>query len=374
MTLRLFARDASLRRTGQIEDYRTLTTPLRFNKVSGWVLTLDAASAGARLLTRGAGLIVERDGVTLLSGPVTGLETVLDADRETLVVTGVDDTVWLDRRLALPVPAGPPYTAAAYDTTSGPAETVMQYYVDRNLGPAATAARRLAGLTLPADQGRGSTVYGAARFHTLLELLQTLALAGGDLGFRIVQVGTGLQFQVYAPADRTKTALFSRDFGNLRGYQYKLTVPTADYLYVAGQGEGTARTIVEGSDAAAVARDGRFESFVDQRDTADPAALAQSLTENLAEKAATTSLSLSPIDTAAVTFGRDYLLGDRVTAVIGGTVIKDVVREVVLGIAGDGVERLTPVVGTPNASNPAVPDLFDRQAAQERRLSQIERR
>ncbi len=365
-------RDRALRRTGLVEDFRKLETPLRFNRTSTWALELDANSDAVPLLTRDAGIVVERDGRTLLSGPVTGIERTSQAGRRTVVVSGVDDTSWLEARLALPTPS-PPYTVD-YDDRTAAAETVLRHFVDRNLGPGAAAARRLPYLTLPADLGRGSSVRGRGRFHTLLELLQPLALSGGDLGFRIAQVGAALEFQVYVPADRTATAVFSEEFGNLAGYAYKWTRPSANYVYVGGQGEGTARTIVEGPDQPSIDAYGRVELLKDRRDVDTVATLEQARGETLTEGQAATALSISPIDTDAVTFGRDYNLGDRVTVVVEGEPIRDVVREVVLTLTPDRGEEFTPVVGTPGAPSPSTLALFTNQERLSRRVSQQERR
>jgi hypothetical protein len=373
VTVQIFSRDAALRRTGQVEDFRSLEMPLRFNRTSTWLLELDASSPAVPLLGKTDGLIVERDGVTLLSGPVTSRQRASKAESQTVTVSGVDDTVWLQRRLALPVPGGPPYTAVAYDDKSGAAETVLKYFVDRNLGPGATAARRLPRLTIPADLARGTTVRGRGRFHSLIELLQPLALAGGDIGFRIVQVGQALEFQVYEPADRTATAIFSEQLGNLAGFTYQESAPPADYVYIGGQGEGTAREFVEGGTQANIDLYGRIEAFKDRRDVDTVATLEQARAEALAESQPPTSLSINPIDTDAVSFGVEYGLGDRVTVVVDDEVIRDVVREVVLRLTPDG-EVLTPVVGTPGASAPRSLELFANQERLSRRISPIERR
>lgn len=370
----IYTRDAALRRTGQVEDFASLTMPLRFNRVSGWALTLAGGTKDARLLAEAQGIEVVRDGRTLLSGPITSPRRTLSERREVATIGGSDDTVWLARRLALPVPGGPPYTAAQYDDKSGAVETVLRYYVDRNLGPAATAARRLTYLTLPADQGRGATVRGRARFHQMLELLQGLALAAGNIGFRIVQVGQELEFQVYVPADRTRTAIFSVELGNLAGYDYAITAPGANYAYVGGQGEGTTRAFVEGGDQASIDEWGRVETFRDRRDSELIADLEQTRTEALVEGAATSALSMTPVQTDAVRFGRDYGLGDVVTVTVDGEQITDVVREVTLTMRPDGAEDVVPVVGTPGASDPRARQLFDVMRRQARRVSNLERR
>lgn len=368
--IRLYARSSTLGRLGELDGWSSLECLLRFNGVSSFVLGLSGGTRDAALLAQAQGIVVVRDGLTLLSGPITHRGAKQAGASSELTFAGSDDSVWLSRRLAVPVPAGPPYSAAAYDVRSGPAETVIRAYVDANLGPGAIAARRLAGLTLPASQGRGTTVRGDARFDNLLTLLQSLALVGGTR-FRIVQVGAGLELEQSLPADRTATAQFSLGLGNLRGYDYSATDPTATYAYVGGQGEGTARTILEGSAATPPFR---AEVFIDQRDSNDTAALEQSRSEALLEGQATTSLSLQPIDLPSLTFGRDYGLGDRVSVLVEGRTIRDVVREVKLVFTAEAGESLEPVVGTPGASSPDVPELFSQLSRQADRLSHLERR
>lgn len=367
----LHVRDEALRRIGQVDDFTSLELNLKFNDVSSWQLVVDGASPAVGMLTDARGVIVVRDGVTLLSGPVLGKQQTLAGGRETVTFNGADDTVWLARRLALPSAA--PYTAAAYDTATGPAETVLRGYVDRNLGASAVAARQLTYFTQPASAGIGSTVTGNARFDNLLALLQSLALAGGDLGFRIVQSGTGLTFDVYQPVDRSSTAVFSIPLGNLAAYDLKTSAPALDYVVVAGQGTGTGRVFVEGGDSASLTTYGRIEFFQDRRDTPDTTVLTQARDETLAANKPVTSLSLTPVDTASVTFGRDYNLGDKVTVAVAGQTVRDVVRQVNLKLSASTSELLTPTVGTPGATNPAVPALFAALRQQSRRITNLER-
>lgn len=369
MSLCLFPRQADLRRSGEVTDLTRLELVGRHNDVGTWVLELDRRSDAAELMLAAQGLVITRNGATLMSGPRIHRQVTSEGGKTRLLLAGVDDTVWLRRRLALPVPGGPPYTAQAYDVRRGDAETVLRAYVDANLGPGAIAARRLAGLTLPASQGRGAQVVAQARFQTLLEVAQAIGLAGG-VGFRLVQVGLDLQLEVYEPADRTRDAQFSTGLGNLAGFDYSETDPEATYAYVGGQGEGEARTIVEGG---AVGAPYRAEVFKDQRDTDDMDALVQSRDEALTEGAGTTALKLSPIDTDSVAYGREYRLGDRVTVLVDGVQLQDVVREVTLTYDSDG-EKLAPVVGTPGARDPEVPRLFEQMHRQALRLSRLERR
>lgn len=366
-------RDPDLSVVAEASDYASLDLTLRFNEVSSWVLDLPADSMAARELEWGGGIIVRRGGTTVLSGPVTEIERSWDirtGDR--IVATGVDDLVWLFRRLALPVPGGPPYTASAYDTRSGAAETVMRQYVDFNAGPSAVVARRVPGLTVPATAGLGTAITEKARFDNLLALLQRIALAGGDLGFRIVQAGAALPFDVYAPTDKTASVIFSKELGNLRGYRYKDSTAGANYVVAAGQGELTARTFRESGDAASIAMYGRIEEFRDARDTNDNAVLDQRIADTLLEKSDQRDLVVAPVDTDAISYLASYQLGDRVTVRAGEVTIQDIVREVRITLNQSG-EMVVPTVKSPGKKRAfgflgQVEEISERVADLERNL------
>lgn len=370
----LHVRGADLRRVAEVEDFTGLEMVLRHNRTGSWLLDLPATSEAAGLLASfSAGLVVTRDGVTVLSGPVTGIGRDLDASTDSLTVSGVDDDVWLDRRLALPTPLGPPYTSA-YDIRTGPAETVMRGYVDANLGPAARPERRVPGLTLAPDLGRGVTRTGRGRLQTVADLIRPLALTGGGLGYRIVQQGNALVFEVYESADLTATAVFSEEFGNLLGYTYEAQAAEANYVLAGGGGEGTARVFAERGDSASIVRYGRIETFKDQRQTSDPGELQQAIDEELADRAEQVGLSLRPADTDSLKFGRDYNLGDRVTVIVDGTPIQDVLREVRITLDSSGA-TVTPTLGSPAGPRPGtVLALFDRMRRLGARVSTVERR
>jgi hypothetical protein len=367
VTWRLFARDASMRRVAELDDFQSAEVVARHNATGAFMVDLPASAAPLFDFT--AGIVFVRDGRTLLSGPVTGIRREWGDGVDKLVVSGPDDGVWLDRRLVLPVPSGPPYPEA-YDVRTGPAETVMRAYVDVNLGPAARPERRVPGLTLAPDGAQGRTVTGRGRFQTAQELLVRLALAG-RVGYRIVQEGNGLQFQVFTPADRTRTAIFSEGLGNLAGFTYDAQAAEANYVLAAGGGQGTSRTIRERGDSASIVRYGRIEVFKDQRHTTEPAELDQAVEEELAERADRVGLSIAPVDTEGLRFGVDYDLGDRVTVVVDGTPVRDLLREVTFRLGADG-ETVTPTVGTPSHPG-AVLGVFEQLRRLRSRVSGLER-
>lgn len=376
----IYVRNQNLERVAQVTDYQKLEIVQRFNEAGTWVLNgLPSDSpATEELLNQQAGIVVKRNDVTLFSGYVSRKNRHWNSDSDTVTVSGYDDTAILSHRLAYPVPAGPPYSSSDYDVRTGLAEAVMKQYVEVNIGTNASSERTVRGLAVELDRGLGGSVTGRARFHTLHELLKSLALAGGGLGYRILQVGSGLEFQVYQPTDKTSEVVFSPLLGNLLDFEYELINPEFNYVIAGGGGEGVNRKFVEEGNNGSISDFGRFESFKDQRNTTDTGELRQSLEEALSEGAEQTSLSISPIDTENIAFGKDYMLGDKISVVLTQgneklETIREVVREVKITVTQDG-ERISPVVGTSESLAHPVLGIYDKMKKLGKRLSNLERR
>lgn len=374
----LFVRNPALEREAQIDDYQKFEAIPRFNAVGSWILDIDVRVGGgdiaSKLIVPQYGIEAVRNGTTVFSGPMRYKQRNRDGDTNRLTVSGPDDMVWLQDRLASPQPgsANPPYSTTAYDVRTGTCSTILRQYVDVNAGPGAVAVRQVGGLTLGTDLGIGTSVTGRARWQSLLELLQQLAISGGNLGFQLRHTGSGIEFNVYMPADKSAAVKFSEELGNLSSYNYETTAPETNYAYVGGGGEGTARTIREGQDAVAVTRWGRFESFVDRRDTTDSAELAQSITEHLAENSEQVGLSATPIDTEGMAYIDEYNLGDRATFVIDEVPTVDIIREVKIELSPERSEKVTPVVSSAGVRE--VFRLFHHMRSLGRRISNLERR
>jgi hypothetical protein len=385
-TWTIYVRDASLATVAQVDDYQFLDMVPRFNDIGTWILDMDARVGGAaNLLQDGAGIVVTRYDPaakltsTVLSGPVAFRERDFggDPDRNRLKVKGFDDNVWLLGRIAHPQPttSAPPYNSQAYDVRTGVCSTVLRQYVDFNLGPSALNVRQVPGLTLAADPGLGPSVTGRARWDPLPDLLRTLALAGGDLGFQIQQVGTGIQFQVYQPVDRSTSVIFSPDLANLAAYDWSEARPKANYIFCGGSGQDTARVIQEGQDSSSVARWGRIEMFRDRRDTAVAAELTQTIGTELLNNQGAVVFSITPQDLPQMSYLTHYNLGDRVTVYNDGIPFSNIIREVHISIgnaggSGGGV-FVTPLIGTPGRSDQL--QLIDQIRRIQNRLVTLER-
>lgn len=94
--------------------------------------------------------------------------------------------------------------------------------------------------------------------------------------------------------------------------------------------------------------------------------------EALLEVAGTGSLTINPIDTEAIMYGRDYGLGDVVTVAVGGVVMQDVLREVRFSDSIQEGPVIKPIVGSEGASE--TPYLYQKTRILEDRLRKLEAR
>ena len=220
-------------------------------------------------------------------------------------------------------------------------ETVIKEYVDENAGPGATSPPRLiasgvlTGLTIQVDGAAGLVWTGSRAYRNLLDVLVEIANDSG-VDFGIVGNGAALfEFQAKASPwgdDRTTVGLdpatglngagnapviFSLPYGNMENPTYsKERREEVNSVIALGQGQEADRVLVERTDAAAIAEStwNRVE-VTRQANTEDTAAGLQSIgDEVLATLQAKEIFSFSALQIPALLYGRDYFLGDLVTA------------------------------------------------------------
>lgn len=352
-------RNSSYARVGQITagDLVGAKFILRFNNVGSWEVTLRGDSPIAALLRAGgAGLLVTGPAGTMISGPTTSATLKQSQDDPIGVwnITGADDTVILNERLAYPYPSTADVTAQLndFDQRTGRASTVIYGYINRNIGPSAPVARKITSLTLTADTVFGSTVSASARFESLGQIVRKLAQID-RLGFEIMQVGTGLVFTVFQPQDLSASIRMDIMNNRLQSSDYGYTAPQVTRAIVAGQGGGADRKFVEvttaGSTAAESTWGRRIEQFVDGRSSNDTTELTDAGTSILNETGLTiTALSVTPTDMDSMRYQVDWNLGDTISVVVGSDTITQIVQEVGISIESDGI-RLIATVGNPQA-------------------------
>jgi hypothetical protein len=368
--LRVYVRDAALHRLGQVDDYTSLTVVPRFNAVGAYTMEISADSAKAALLVEGNGLIIRTaTGDTVMSGPIRTVDwsrSSSDGGSGKLTVGGVDDTSLLAQYTCWPTPTAAitAQTDAVYKISAAKAETAMRALVNVNAGPGALASRKNPLLTLAADGLRGPTVTREVnQFDNLLTVLADIGNSAGPLGFRVAQVGTGLQFQVYAPVDRSESARFSFRLGNLTDASYSTTPPTCTRAIVVAGGGSSPRVCKVYDRSDPLFPNLVIEQFVDQTsvDTASvdlTAQMDQAAEEALTNGAGQGSLSIAPIDIPKLRYGQDYNVGDTVAADVRGAWYTDVCREVSLTSTAADATTVKATVGGDSTGSSAVARIY----------------
>ena len=228
---------------------------------------------------------------------------------ELWTVSGRDLGGFLQERLCLPT-AGQAHDAQV----AVAAESAMKHYVSGNAGPGAASARKMPGLTVAADLGRGATVTMKARYDVLADMLETIG-AIAAMGWQVTSLSGGYIFDVIPGVDRSASVFFDTTFDTTTGQSWLSSdVDTKSYIYVGGQGLGAARSIVERYTGALVPTGlARRELFQDARDLPDTASLTTRGDAVLAGLAPTDRFEVQVAQGGSFQYRRDWDLGDLVT-------------------------------------------------------------
>lgn len=222
-------------------------------------------------------------------------------------------------------------TASRSAFTSVASETIMKTLVSYNAGSNATAAngRIRDGVTSSklsniwtisnqADGAGGNSKSWSCAWDNLLGTLQALAKAGAGGDFDLIKTASAtFEFRWYAGqrgTDRTASVIFSLDRGNMSSPTYAYNRQSeATVAIVAGQGDGTARTVItrNGTDYTS---SNDIEAFVDGRSYSTTAALQAMGDKAMFDRRARITLGYDVLQVPNAYYGRDYFLGDLVTA------------------------------------------------------------
>lgn len=387
MTWQLLARMPD-RKIGGLLDGASFKLTLRHNEVGSWSVDVPRERTPAGWPAPGVGIIAIRDGAVVASGDLDeqGFTWSSDPGDESAgpgnyTLTGSTDLARLGYRVVYPTPGQPweSQTNAYYAYGPDTGEEVLRVTVNQQAGSLAPSPRRVAGLRLGAPTGAGSTVRISERFTPLLDALRKVALAAGGLAFDVRDALDGGQdFVVWQPLDRTGSARFGVELGNVASLAVQRVAPTGTTALIAAQGEAGARTLVEIPDPSADSAWGRREAFLDQRQVdaelspaEQQAEYEKAAAEAFADAAEASAVSAVILDTPAVKWGRDYGLGDRVSVLTPFGAVVDVVRQVDIAVDEAGVEDITSVIGT---TDPTTDDpLAGVVRAMSKRISQLER-
>ncbi|WP_436776052.1 Gp37-like protein [Yinghuangia sp. YIM S09857] len=384
--LRIVAHGPDRRPIGEIDSYRNANVILRASRVSSWTITIRADDPNARLLAPGHRVTIWMEGVArpLLTGPAEAFQVSLGqetTDAGTLVAQGVCDTAVLKRAVVFPDPTRDINAQAVtkFVRDNVQAGALIAELIKYNVGPYALAPRRHPNLVVGPDSTTemGAPVSRTFRFGSLYDAVTSVADEGG-LSFRLVQdpdlprpvVGRdpySFVLDMWPSRDRSPYVRFSRDIGNLTSAQYSFSSPKATHVIVASKGtDGNTGRYYHTADYPAGPEWGRRVERYAERDDVDPPAVPNSgdanyrllraaSREEFEENRGGGYLSVTPIDTEQIRFGRDYWPGDRVSCSINGLDVVDVVREVTISDTAEGFE-ISPTIGGQDATE--TPDLY----------------
>jgi len=391
MTIQLLVTDRNLTVVGDpIDGWTKVTCDLTFNAPASGSVVLPARPEVMQLLQPGNRLIVIRDGGIWCAGPMEEPQNyewdlTSSPDPGTVTVSFSDDLARVAGYLTYPEPtkdftSQDTITDRVRTFSGQTAETIIRTLIDENCGPGALATRRIEGLVLDDVAGVGSTRSLSTRLEPLLDACRTVAATDG-LGFRTRQIGDQIRFGVYAPADRTSTARFSKGLNNLRAVRFTLGAPTATSELVQGGGDPddaatppNVRVYVEVASGAA-ADWYRVEKLVDKTGTLDDTGgeLTQAGTQALGTDGPQASLSTVTVDTDDLQAGRDFGLGDKVTVVLPtGLEVADLVQTIRLEATPEQGELVTSVIGDSDKTTVSATVRVVRDLA--RRLGRLETR
>lgn len=299
---------------GRINDYEGLSyTRALADLDSKWELTINFNKNHVDKLIKGNVILINAN--PSMAGIIEYRAVTLDDNGgEVLTIQGYTLTNILSRRITIPP------TGAANWTKKAPAETVLKELVAANFNSSPDSARHIDNLIIAPDQGRGVEISWSSRYKVLSEECHSI--------FETTEVGYSIEldyqnkqlvFDTIHGTDRTTAQTerswvkFSTDLNNIGEQSYlDSSLDYKNMAYVAGQGEGVDRSVIEVM-AGEFTGINRRELFVDARDLETDAALPARGQQKLDETKEIQTFEGIPLTNSTFVFERDYFLGDWVT-------------------------------------------------------------
>jgi Siphovirus ReqiPepy6 Gp37-like protein len=248
-----------------IDHYISLQFEKKWHDVGGFELHINRHTKGVEKLKKGTLVMLSPSKV----GIIKHREVQLDKNgkqTENWVFKGPDLKGIMNQRLTIP-PAG-----EAHDSVSGPAETIMKHLVNNNAINPVDRKRKFILLKSTDDQGRGQNLNWNSRYKLLSEELRDISIAsniGWDVyldleeGWWVFDAFEGKNLSV-KNEEGNSPVFFAPEFGNVSSMRYSDSdLNYKNVGFVAGQGEGAEREVIELGDSSDL---DRVETFIDARD------------------------------------------------------------------------------------------------------------
>lgn len=323
--MNVYVMDESLKRVGVIDSYRSIIWTRRYYEAGDFELFLDATQENIDLCKKNRFLYREgdyEDGVfkSVMIIRYVQLNTSID-DGDTLLLQGPDLKSIVGRRII-------------WNQTilSGTLEANIRSVISSNIINPSIAARKINNFIL-GDQMGGTPTVQIQSTGDAIDTWLTEQITPYEIGYD-VQIRDGqFVFLLYKGLDRSYEqsanpyVIFSPDFENLLASDYvESQIDTKNFALVAGEGEGSARTVTTVGNNSLSGLD-RIELYVDARDiskTTDSGTLtpaqyvAQLQTRGREKLAEFQDVQVFEGEVEAETnfiYGVDYFLGDKVQVV-----------------------------------------------------------
>ena len=373
-----------------VQRYTDFTITLNWGEVSKFQIT--GACIDSVDLEPGDGLVWYRNGVKFFAGIVDSVEehcTNVAEGLKTWTANGFEDSIMFSRWLVFADPVTVTFADGVVDKMSGYADARQIYYIWRNMGAGALAARQISGLTLPGSASKGKNTESAYRYEALDLVLQEIGAEDDNNLFpRFVwNPETGAKSVVIDSQRDKRDVIIAPEFSNLAEWTRTRTLPTCNAVWVCSstyedENEDEVRLWVNAEDAASIAEYGRFEKVVTASDVkvgtyegvtitlADATTLLNNeAAKALQEGAARTKFSGTMVETPALQFMTDWQCGDLVTCVIDGESFATTIKTVDVKYA-NGYEQVTPTLG--EVEHGALAEVFKMLHGLDDRMSEKE--
>lgn len=323
-------------RTHVIDNATSIIWVKRYNEAGEFELYFPATPERLELFTRDEVILTRENDDGAMWVENVSLQT--DAENgDFLTVSGRSAECLLGRRIV-------PKQTTFRDTA---AETVIRSLITQNVINPAQSNRKIDLVTLGTAQGYTDIINKQVTGGNLLDVVSDICKEQ-SYGFKISFINSQFVFDLYKGVDRSYNqterpfVVFSPEFENLGNSEYsedKTTLYNA--VYVAGEGNGTDRVIVNVGNTAGLLRretwvDARNESSNTDSGTLTPTEyaymLAQQAREEIKKNTKTINFGGEILNFDVYKYGVDYGLGDIVQIVneygIQGTATVTEVTEV----------------------------------------------
>lgn len=320
--MNVYVMDASLKRVGVIDSYRSIIWTQRYYEAGDFELYLDATQENMDLCKKGRLLYREGDYVngvfrSAMIIMYVQLNTSID-NGNTILLQGPDIKSIVGRRIIW-----------SQTVLSGTLENNIRSVLTSNIINPSLPERKISNFALGDAMGGTPTVQVQSTGDNIARWL-TDQIKPYEIGYDVQIINGNYVFTLYKGVDRSYDqsanayVIFSPAFENLLSSDYvESSNDTKNFALVAGEGEGNNRKVTTAGDSTLSGID-RIELYVDARDVSSStdvgtltneqymAQLRQRGVEKLAEFKDVKVFEGKVESETNFIFGTDYFLGDKV--------------------------------------------------------------